>query len=252
MSMHAVSGAGIARPEHWSPRQWRQLLALASPDVLCHAMWMVLDDPEVVLGPHHDGNGVPTWRSMINGGWPLAWNARASSAVRIAFAQISARGRAREERPVHWSADQWEALCSEVDTGLCFEGLYVLTADPDQSLRHLRARPKLEIPAISPNGGACWLAGTAGALEETYMRIVAFARSRGETGMVRAHVPYAIKADSTSLPKETVNGYLRELVRRGELRRVKGAAPGRGGGDLYLAVTDRDLEPADEPIEDQR
>lgn len=235
----------VRRPLYWTPRQWAELLRLASPDQLCHAMWMVLDDPERVLGDHHHDKA-PAWREMINRGWPRGWDRRAESAAHIAWSQRQARRhperaasilRGTPEFPVHWDRESWEALVSDIDTGACFDALWLL-ANPRAALADLRGRAVPTIPEISPNDGPCWLSGTASTtLGEVYDKIVRFAVSRGEAGLTRAHVPFALGVDPTSLHKDTINRYLRHLVETGQLRRIPGAAPGRGGADLYVAAS---------------
>ena len=248
MSAQSPEAEPIARPPHWDRRAWDDLREVSSPDMLCHAMWIVLDDPARVLSRHHGGEAAP-WRAMVSGDWPPGWDARLRSAGRIAAARQAAAqhpGRADRilrglpARPVHWSGAQWAELEADIDTGLCFEGLWVLTARPVEALRHLWGKAvKIGPPQAELNGGPCWLAGT-GPLSEMHTRIVAFAASRGPLGMTRAHVALALGADPTSLPKETINRYLRTLVERGELRREPGTAPtgGRRGDTYYVTRSD--------------
>jgi hypothetical protein len=250
MSVADPVRATTPRPAHWTPGQWAELRRLVDPDRLCHAMWMVLDDPERVLGDHHHDE-MPAWRTMIAGSWPRGWDRRAESAARIAWSRRQVRRRLERsvapEFPVHWSGELWERLEMDVSTELCFDALWLLT-NPSAALADLRCRTKPIMPVTGPNDASCWLSGTAStALDETYNKIIRFAMSRGEAGLTRAHVPLALGADPTSLGKETINGYLRRLVGTGRLVRVRGAAPGRGGGDLYVAatVTTSDNEPTE-------
>jgi hypothetical protein len=243
MTEPASNRTNVARPPHWSRREWGALLSIASPDVLCHAMWAVLEDPAIVLGEHHGTEGTPPWQTMIEGDWPAGWDARAASSARIAAARHHAARRPdRAERilrgvatrPVHWSTNEWAELTAEVDTDLCFEGLWVMTADPAAALGYLRDRPAPVAQVADPNGGSCWLFGSA--YTDTHRKIVEFAEGRGAEGMTRAHVAVALGVDPTALAKETINRNLRYLVERGQLIRVPGIAPGRGGGDAYVAA----------------
>lgn len=208
-------------------------------------MWMVLDDPERVLSDHHHAD-IPAWRTMIEGDWPRGWDKRAESAARIAWSQRQIRrhpGRTASilrgvpEFPVHWDRETWGILSADVNPVLCFDALWLLT-NPTGALIDLRGRAEPVIPETSQNDGPCWLSGTAPtALEEVYDKIIRFAVGRGKAGFTRAHVPFALGVDPTSLHKDTINRYLRHLVETGRLRRVPGAAPGRGGADLYVVAS---------------
>jgi hypothetical protein len=243
MTATDLYGEAIHRPPHWTRKQWAELQRLATPDQLCHAMWMVMDDAERVLGNHHDDE-IPAWRTMVAGDWPRGWDRRAEDAAHIAWSQHRARRHPERavsilhgvpEFPAHWDRGAWESLTANIDTALCFDALWLLT-NPTAALPDLRGRGGLVVPASSPNDGPCWLSGTAGtSLDEVHDKIVRFAVSRGEAGITRAHIPFALGADPTSLHKDTINRYLRHLVGTGRLRRIPGAAPGRGGADLYVA-----------------
>lgn len=245
MSVTTPDEVTVPRPPYWEPGQWAELITLASPDRLCHAMWMVLDDPERVLGDHHHDK-VPAWHQMISGTWPSGWDYRVRSAIHVAWARRAARRhpdragsilRGVPEYPAHWTAEDWGRLEADIDTSLCFDGLWLLV-NPRAALADLRGRVESVTSSTDLNTGPCWLSGTArrtGELDKIYDEIVEFAESRGQAGITRRHIPLAIGAGPASVGKETANGYLRDLVRAGRLVRVRGGAGGRGGGDLYVA-----------------
>lgn len=79
-----------------------------------------------------------------------------------------------------------------------------------------------------------WQVDQAVALPERVNAVLsALARARGPAGFTREDAREALQLAEASTGKETINGYLRVLVNQGHLERLRGAAPGRGGGDLY-------------------
>lgn len=245
--------AWAQRPPHWSRAQWAGLSELARPDHLCHGLWMILDDPDRVLATHHAQNGAPIWQPMVEGDWPREWEVRgrAVGAMAAAWRQATRHpGRERywlskaPGRPPHWSSDQWEALASDIDPSVLLDAAWILTNDPPMVLADLRGRPAGTAQVNAEmNTGQCWFAGTGSVVPaEVASALIRFGAARGDAGFTRHDAVAVLGRDGA--PKETINGYLRTLVARGELERIPRAAPGRGGGDLYR-VTLGNSEPTE-------
>src|SRR5664279_995240 len=124
-------------PPHWNRWQWDELATLQDPDMLSHGVWMLVEEPQVVLGEHHS-DGLAAMR-MVNGEWNPAWKKRANSVGLITVAQAKARLHPDQadrflaqapRRPIHWTDDQWEQLNSDINTEMLFDAVWLMTVNP--------------------------------------------------------------------------------------------------------------------------
>lgn len=229
----------IDRPPHWPVSQWAELGRLCDIEVLAHGMWVIMEEPDHVLADHHGEvrpDGRP-WVTMINGEWPSGWDRRAESVAGIAEAQFrSARNPASRRlaelaarnRPIHWSASQWETLNEWYPPGLAFEAVWLLNVEsPKTAIAALRLEriKRQDRPQVSPNE-KCWIAGLAAARvgpavpDPILAALTTFAAARGAAGFTSHEAKIYLAQAGMARSKTSVAGFLAAMCADGLLELI--------------------------------